>query len=198
MTSPPETRIPASTVDKNSAESPSDTGCVFDDESDQSAGTEGDCLPNFNFESLDGNPVQEYKWTHHECVLQETVGADEKIWPRETAAGEVLVRGNRSECGGEEEVKTESPSAVWKLSSSCVTHNARTNTRSSKSRPVQGRIEQSGVTRRKVQARHTTRAFTRSQGPVPSEEDGASTMGGTTAVGIKDDVGQMFIKKEKL
>lgn len=80
-----------------------------------------------------------------------------------------------------------------------MTHTARTeNTRKLKSRPVQRRNEQSGVSGPEMQAGRQTRAFTRSQGRVRSKEDGASTTGGSTAVGIKDDAGQVSIKEEEL
>jgi hypothetical protein len=192
MPSPPETKVPASTVDKNSARSPSDTGRCFCDESDQSAGTGGPFLRDFDFESYDGKPVEEFKWTYHKCVLRETVGADEEIRPGETAAGEAPVWNNRSEWGGgEQEVKTELP-AVSNLSNSCG-HTARTeNTRNSNSRTVRGRHEQSGGTGRRV---GMTNAKTRSQ--TAEERNGTSITGGSTAVGIKND-GQKVIKKDKL
>ena len=194
MPSPPETKVPASTVDENSAKYPSDTGCVFGDESDQSAGTGGLLFRDFDFESYDGTPVEEFPWTYHQCVLRETVGADEETRPGETAAGEAPVWDNRSEWGGgEQEVKTGLPSAV-SISDYCVTHTARTeHTRNSNSRTVRGRHEQSGGTGGRV---GMTNAKTRSQ--TAEERNGTSITGGSTAVGgIKND-GQKVIKKEKL
>ena len=197
MSSLPKPNVPASTVDKNSAESPSDTSCVFCDESDRSAGTGGHLLRGYEFVSYDGAPVEEFPWTH-ECVSRATVRGLEEIRPGETAAGQAPVRSDWD--GREQKVKTELPSAVSNISSSCVTHNPRTgNTRDSKPfRPVARRSEQSGVSGRKMQGRPVTRAFTRSQGRVPSEEDGANTGGGSTAVGTRIDVGLKDIKKEKL
>jgi hypothetical protein len=167
MSSHLETSIRASTVDKNSAKSPSDTGCSFCDESDQSAGTEGCFLCGFDFVSCDALPEEEYR----------------------TYYG--------SKCDGEQGFKTELPSAVSKIPDYRVTHTASTdNTRNSKSRPVQGRQRQSGETWDKVRTGRTTKMHTRSQGPVPSEEDGTSTAGDNTAVDIKDDTGHVSIKEE--
>lgn len=169
MSSPRETKVPATTVDGSSAKSPSS----LEDESDQNAGTGGHFLFEFDFVSCDGAPAEEYPWTFYKCS-------------------------NRSKWGGgNQEVKTELP-AVTNISDSCMTHTAQGNTRNSNSQPEQGRTKRPGVTRRKAQAERETRVHTRSQGPVPSEEDGASTTAGNTAVGVKDDVGQMIIKKEKL
>jgi hypothetical protein len=188
MPSHPETNVRGSTVDKISAESP---------ESDQSAGTGGLLLKDIDFVSYDGKPVEEFQWTYHECVSPGTVQALEKIWPGETPAGQATVGDNRSEWGGgEQSVKTELRSAVSNISDYCMTHT-KGNPHDSRSRRVRDKTEQSGVTRRKVQGGRTTTMHTRSQGPVPSEEDGASTTGGSTAVKIKND-GQKVIKKEKL
>jgi len=166
----PETNVRASTVDEideNSAKSPSDTGCRFCNEVGEREGTGMCFLCDFDFESCDALPDEEYRTYHG------------------------------SKCDGE-----QGPSAVSKIPDSRMTHIAfAEESRNSKSRPAQGRDEQLGVTQRKVQAESTnlfkTRAFTRSQGQVPSEEDGASTAGGNTAVKIKDDVGQISIKEEE-
>jgi hypothetical protein len=169
MSSPRETKVPATTVDGSSTKSPSS----LEDESDQNAGTGGHFLDEFEIVSHDGAPAEEYPWTFYKCS-------------------------NRSKWGGgNQEVKTELP-AVTNISDSCMTHTAQGNTRNSNSQPEQGRTKRPGVTRRKAQAERETRVHTRSQGPVSSEGDGASTTGGRTAVGIKNDVGQKVIKKEKL
>jgi hypothetical protein len=182
MPSHPEPKVPASTVDKNSAKSPSDTnGCFCD-------GTGGCFLCDFHFVSCDAPPVEEYR-TYHPSSL----GVVSR--QAEMAAVEASVWNNGSKCDGDQEVKTELP-AVSNLSNSCPTNTARTeHTRNLNSRSVRGRHAQSAGTGRRV---GKARAFTRSQGQVSSEEDGASTTGGRTAVGIKDDVGQKVIKKEKL
>ena len=190
MSSHPETVVGASTVDENSAKSPSDTGCVSDDGSDN-------CLRHFIFESLPELPDEEYR-----TYSTSSLGVVNRR--AETAAVEAWVGNNGLKCEGEHEVKAELPSAVSNIPDSRVTHTPSTqntrnskNTRDSKSRPVQRRNEQSGVIRRKKQSGRTTRVHTRSRGPVPSEEDGASTAGGNTAVKIKDDVGEISIKKEE-
>jgi hypothetical protein len=189
----PETKVPASTVDKNSARSPSDTGRCFCDASDQSAGTGGPFLRDFDFESYDGKPVEEFKWTYHECVSPGTVQALEKIWPGETPAGQATVGDNRSEWGGgEQEVKTELPCAV-SISDNCVTHFARTeNTRDSNSRPVRGRYEQSGVTGSRV---GKANAETRSQ--TAERRKGRSLKVEEAAVKLEGETGQVWVKQEE-
>ena len=159
----------------------------------------GTFFGDYNFLAAEGVSYETFCFTDR-SPSPETVQALRECSQDTAAVEEALVRNSGSEWGGEQQkVGTDLPSALSNLSKSCVTHPARTeNTRNSKIRPVRGRNEQSGVSGRKMQGRPATRAFTRSQGRVPSEEDEASTAGGNTAVGTRNDVGHKDIKKERL
>jgi len=159
----------------------------------------GTFFGDYNFLAVEGVPYETFCFTDR-SPSPETVQALKESSQDTAAAGEAPVRDSRSENDDEEQkVGTDLPSAVSRLSHSRVIHTARTgNSRDSKSRPVLGRNEQSGMSGSKLQGRGATRAFTRSQGRVPSEEDGASTGGGSTAVGTRIDVELKDIKKERL
>jgi hypothetical protein len=186
MPSPPETKVLASTVDKNSAKSPSDTGGCFCDESDQSARTGGCFLCAFDFESYDAPPLEEYR-TYHPSSL----GVVNR--QAETAAVKASVWNNRSKCDGEQGSQTELPPAVSNIPDSRVTHTAGTdNTRNANSRPVRGRKEQSGVTGPRV---GKANAVTRSQ--TEERRKRTSTRHEEPGVKAEGDVGHVMVKQEE-
>jgi hypothetical protein len=186
MPSHPETKVPASTVDKNSAKSPPDTGGCFCDESDQSAGTGGCFLCDFDFESYDAPPVEEYRTYHPSSLGVVTRQA-------ETAAVKSSVWNNRSKCDGEQGFKTELPSAVSNIPDSRVTYTGSTeNTRNANSRPVRGRYEQSGVTGSRV---GKANAETRSQ--TARSRKGRSLKVEEAAVKLEGETGQVWVKQEE-
>ena len=177
MSSLPETKVPASTVDKNSAKCPSYTSCPYETEYKESAGGAlwlDDIDLEYGSSLLDQSRPQAATSTH-EFGSPKTVKALEMNSQDMTAAGTALTAGNRSKWDGEErKVEYEMPSAGSSIPDSGVTHRACTgSTRDSTPfRPVARRNKQSGGTGRGV---GKARAFTRSQGSVP--ENGCQSQG---------------------